>query len=289
MILIAGQRFKDYPCLFLFDDLWCLNGTRTSIVQDLSNITLHEGGRTAFTTRDTKLRGGKIILFEARERRGVAAQNMLLSRASLNFPVRDDSARAFHSVLDVCAGLPLMISLVGAVIRVFAEEDCRNDPEAAWQIYIDENKSGVVENGPKTQMRKAVLASLDVAEKFEKGRSFRQKFLSLSVVRNQRTIPIRVVERLWGVDNVEAKSRIRTLQRFSIINVRTTTFHDEVATSIGLHDLVLEIARDLSTEYRSMGNPFALSLIESYVLELCQSRLNVDLSGTLEVTASPPH
>lgn len=207
-IQIAGQWFKHYPCLFLFDDLWCLNGIKDSIVHDLSNIGQHAGSRIAFTTRDENLRGGTSVTFAARESRSSTAQDMLLNRTGLRYPVSEDAEQAFLSVLDKCAGLPLAISLVGAVIRKYAETIFDSNLDEVWQYYLDHDASGVICDEPRSHMQSIVLSSLDIVEKLEKGRNIRRKFSSLSVIRSQKTMPIKVIERLWGESYVEAERGI---------------------------------------------------------------------------------
>lgn len=94
-------------------------------------------------------------------------------------------------------------------------------------------------------MRGTLLKSLEVAEKMERGRNFRRRFVSLSVKRYQRRVLSRVTDPGWRVDNIEAERGLQTLRRLSIVSL-WNKFKDERPTSVGVYDLIVRVVWDLT-------------------------------------------
>lgn len=94
------------------------------------------------------------------------------------------------------------------------------------------------------EMRRGVLLSLDfINEECVAGTS-RRLFRAFCVLPKKQFVPSDVMQRLWGISSNEAGNFIDGLERFSIVQVRYS--ENDGRTSIALHDVLLDISRELA-------------------------------------------
>lgn len=252
----AGRWFEMYACLFLIDDLWCVNHIDEEAMAQLSRIALHQDSRIVYSSRDTRLRGDEIILFEPREPLGQSSKAILLASARLPEPQNPDAAESFNGILNVCAGLPIALSLAGGSVRSFSIRECRFEQEKAWGMYrLSWNRE------EERKMSAILRRSVEVLHRLDESQGYPEKLDAFCILRKNQYLPVDVVKRLWGMqDQNKFDSVLENFGRFSIIR-----YEGRGCLAIGLHDILLdEVIRNLSFRNSSRAI-FADHLIRSYI------------------------
>lgn len=150
-IPLTANWFKDFCCLFLFDDVWCASGITEPIVSNLDRITNHNESKLVFTTRDGNLSMGNSKTIRFAMKSDTDAQKILLLRSCLSFPILDDGKAAFVEILHKCAGLPISLQLAGAWIGEVVSKGARS--EGALRIYLSTGV-GIFMDGSDKWMKK---------------------------------------------------------------------------------------------------------------------------------------
>lgn len=236
-IQIAGQWFKEEPCLFLIDDVWCVNQITTTAIRSLASISLHDQSRVAYTTRDQKLSGDENVIFGDRQN-AEASQILLRSAHMPHLPVTKSAFDAFNSVLKGCAGLPISLDLAGGTVRALSEGRCSRNPDGAWKEYLS---WGSDESEDMVRLEDRLKLSLKFVDTTLGDGISLKKFESLCVLRKQQFVPQSIIARLWG--EPQSKNLIRNFERFRIIRLDTREDQGESETFVGLHDIILDFAR----------------------------------------------
>lgn len=245
---LAGEWFQRHPCLFLIDDIWCVNGITRESVHQLTDLARNPRSRIVFTTRDMKVSFDREIEFKERDSHGKQARMILLRCADLPSPTSTDACEAFNEILETCNGLPVALSVCGRAVRQYASRRCAENPENAWVQYWKRFKDHPVLSADGTdtglRVKRSVLFSLDFINEERNSNLSRRWFTAFCVLRKQQFVPSDVVRRLWGVSNSETEIIMDCLERFSIAQIRCSDSSQKML--IGLHDILLDISREMA-------------------------------------------
>lgn len=247
---IAKKWFQGQCCMFLVDDVWSVGEGRV-VIDSMQHIA---GPRSVvvFSTRDSILADSSSTLcikFNILEPRDPKALSILLTNAKYSDAEmkqqEKDSRRALDGVLDKCAGLPLALAIAGRT--VLAEPFKRN-----WSSFHDflENEPLLMAlpTGPGSYsgLARIVQAGYKVLDRGPAQSSYkytyREMHRSLCVIKKKQLVPVRMLERLWSVNQHEAKRIAQSLNNVGLVNF---TLKDP---KLGLHDLILDICIDESRE-----------------------------------------
>lgn len=252
------EWFRSRTCLFLIDDIWCVNEITKQTLDELSNITADEQSRFVYTSRDLKVVGNKHIRFEPRAPRGPSSRAMLLESAQLSEPRSSEALNAFNRILDFCSGLPIALSLVGAAVRYLDEYECKRSPssEYAWSAYqLSCGKTG-------DSMSAILNKSLDVLHHQNELHNYREKLNSLCILRKSQSLPRDVLKRLWCMDiQADFDSLLDGFKRFCIIREE----RGRNICLIQIHDLLLDEILGNLADPKLSCKIVANRLIKTYV------------------------
>lgn len=260
-VMSAADWFQNEQCLFIFDDIWAVGGIPSNVVDVLSSIAVHPQSQILFSTRDTIMNASTNVVFEERAHFGQEAHKMIQAASNMPFPKRSTAQLFYNEIMESCSGLPIALRLAGSAVRSLAEGRCRSMPEDAWEQYAKNAKS--MERQQKTVMKEILLKSLDFIVADTGFPVYQQRFESLCVLQNNQQIPISVAARLWNTDEGDADETIYLFERFSVVRVYNR-YKDQFITSIGLHDILLDISRQISTE-KKLWPFYTQRLLISYI------------------------
>lgn len=220
---LAGEWFERRPCLFLIDDIWCVNGITCESVHRLKDLAKHPRGRIAFTARDAKVWFEREIEFKERAPFGEQARSILLQCADLPNPTGTNACEAFNQILKTCNGLPVAVSVCGIAVREYAKKRCVDHPEEAWTVYWELYKNRSMLSADRSdrgkRMKESVLLSLELIDKERNSRVSQRWFTALCILRKQQFVRSDVMQRMWGVVDSKVEDFFSDLERFSIAQV----------------------------------------------------------------------
>lgn len=252
-IQLVRKWFQHHVCLFIIDDIWCVRGISPHTINQLSNIAKHRRSRVVYTTRDGYLKCGKHVFFRERLKDGNESKRILLQCAgNISEPTDALPRHAFTTILDQCNGLPLSLAIAGSAVREIVERGtvaCEHD---AWQEYLDRNRFKNVVAQTKNycgrDISASIVLSLDLMDESReiKSRSMRWLFKAMCVFRKQQAVPLSVVARLWDMDESDVEMAVDRMERFSLVQRSTIVVGGNRTRHVSLHDLVLDVARELS-------------------------------------------
>lgn len=260
-VMSAADWFQNEQCLFIFDDIWAVGGIPSNVVDVLSSIAVHPHSQILFSTRDTSMNASTNVVFEERAHFGQEAHKMIQAASNMPLPKRPTAQQSYNEIMRSCSGLPIALRLAGSAVRSLAEGRCRTLPEDAWEEYAKNAKS--MERQQKNVMKEILLKSLDFIVADTGLSVYQQRFESLCVLQNNQQIPISVAARLWNTSEGDADETIYLFERFSVVRVYNR-YKDQFITSIGLHDILLDISRQISTE-KKLWPLYTQRLLISYL------------------------
>lgn len=260
VVFSAADWFQNEQCLFIFDDVWAVGGIPSNVIDILSNIAVHPRSQIMFSTRDSNMHAATNILFEERAHFGEEAHKMIQTASNLTFPSGTSAQASYKEILKKCSGLPIALRLAGSAVRSLAEGRCRAQPEDAWEQYEKNEKTATKH---KHVMMGILLKSLEFIVVDTGDQIYQERFESLCVLQNNQQIPISVAARLWNTTETDADETIYLFERFSVVRVYNR-YKDQFVTSIGLHDILLEIAREISTR-KKLWAFYTERMLESYL------------------------
>lgn len=94
---------------------------------------------------------------------------------------------------------------------------------------------------------------------------YRHLFTNLAIIQKRQHVPFDVVERIWGLSKLETKEEIEVLHRFSILELSVLDVRGKKKRCIGLHDMFIDLARQLAKGYEDFIKSIAHSVLLSYV------------------------
>jgi hypothetical protein len=120
----AGPWFARRRCLFICDDLWSSATRKSGFIADLNEFArLCDASCFLFSTRDKDIAShasSDPVAFKAREPRGQEATEMFRKHAKMKETVLQGMGEtgdvALAYLLDMCAGLPLALTIAGRSI-----------------------------------------------------------------------------------------------------------------------------------------------------------------------------
>lgn len=260
-VMSAADWFQNEQCLFIFDDIWAVGGIPSNVVDVLSNIAVHPQSQILFSTRDTSMNASTNVIFEERAHFGQEAHKMIQAASNMPFPKTTTAQLSYNEVMKSCSGLPIALRLAGSAVRSLSEGRCRSMPEDAWEQYAKNAKS--MERQHQNVMKEILLKSLDFIVADTGSPIYQERFESLCVLQNNQQIPISVAARLWNTNEVDADETIYLFERFSVVRVYNR-YKDQFITSIGLHDILLDISRQIATEKKRWPH-YTQRLLISYL------------------------
>lgn len=110
-------------------------------------------------------------------------------------------------------------------------------------------------------MKHSVLMSLDLISAEGNMTTARTCFTALCILRKQQLVTSDNIRRLWGTSGDDAEEMIKHLERFGIAQVQHR--QGGKRKKIGLHDVLLEISRELAAE-ESKVSEWSKKLVVSY-------------------------
>ncbi|PXF39808.1 Vegetative incompatibility protein HET-E-1 [Gracilariopsis chorda] len=247
----ASNWFRPHTCLLLIDDIWWENGIDIEVLRVLCQM-LNEESRIVFTSRDRRFLEGadSEIEFKETEARSVLARRMLMTHAGFEggTELGEKNEAAVGAILDMCQGLPLALGIAGASVRSILGTKRADQGQDAWSDFhedlLSKRKNLLNTSHEKNKLPNIVDISLEVLEKSSDGRSYQQLFKALCVIQKQQTVPIRMLQKLWDLNQIdEAKEVVQKFCTVSIVQKCT-----DGSTCIQLHDLILDIAVDRASE-----------------------------------------
>ena len=258
----AQVWFREQASLFIFDDVWTRNGIDVKVLHRLSalvNESSREGSRRSrilYSTRDGGLETiGEAVGFEARERRGDRALEILLKVAGEEGSAWEDGEcrRHMEGILDKCAGLPLALNVAGSGVRMLRKR-WEGDARGVWKKYSEmmnepdrferRGADDGYEYGSVYGMLELSIEILDDRGRNEEmgkfGMTFKEMHRSLCVLKRQDWLPLCIVQHLWG--KVDESGAERGMKLLESVGVGELQYRDGVG-GVRLHDLTQGFAR----------------------------------------------
>lgn len=268
-VQVASTAFESLCLLFIFDDVWPVNGIPVGIITILEKIARHPHSKVVYTTRDNRLLGGQLVHFGDR-RSEYDSEQILLTSSGLDRPKEEANKKAFLSIVNTCKGLPIALSLAGKAIRRLSEDDYLVDRESVWRTYNidwDDPNTGV--------MVQVVIKAINVlSDQF--GKEYWAYFKALCILQKAEQIPVFMLQRLWWKSEAECLRIIKTFQRFSVIRLGNQ-FKSSSELTVGLHDIILDICRRFALRDSSF-NMSHHRVISSYCPDIGMSQV-IDADG----------
>lgn len=260
-VQVASTAFESLCLLFIFDDVWPVNGIPVGIITILEKIARHPHSKVVYTTRDNQLLGGQMVHF-GDHRSEYDSEQILLTSSGLDRPKEEANKNAFMSIVDTCKGLPIALSLAGKTIRRLSEDDCLVDRESVWRTY------NIDWDDPNTGMMvQVVIKGINVlSDQF--GKEYWTYFKALCILQKAEQIPVFMLQRLWWKSEPQCLRIIKSFQRFSVIRLGNK-FKSSSELTVGLHDIILDICRRFARRDSSF-NVSHHRVISSYGLGMSQ-------------------
>jgi hypothetical protein len=130
-----------------------------------------------------------------------------------------------------CGGLPLALSMVGAMLRGKPSSLWKRAVELLRRADLDKIKAQFP-HYPYTDILRAIQVSIDALDA-----GLRERYIALAVMPEDMAIAPEIQECLWGVDEVEAVDNAEQFVSLSLAQ------RDEPEGSLRLHDLQLDYVR----------------------------------------------
>lgn len=287
----AKEWFKDQSCLYMVDDVWCTNDIDQKTFAALFNM-VSERSRMIYTSRDQTLlrHADKVISFKADEPRGAAARAMLLRHAGISEEDLDEKGtRALSSVLDICAGLPLAIGIVGAMVWKKTQSCAPSERRHVVAHVLEDilsNQSYYMTGDNLSDygsLVSVVDSSLRMLNKIYGIATSENLFTAFCTLPKQTEIPEEALQKLWSTGKPETRRIMGQFDDVSLVQIR----HRESVKFIQIHDLILDIAAHKATRSGEYQNYFR-KLIRNYA-HAYQSRNQTDeFSENISTQAMPP-
>lgn len=248
------QWFAGKRGLLLIDDVWDVVEIGRDIVRRLSQIVdAQKGSRVAFTTRDLHVAVGRSELIEFSSRNRVVSRQILLKAANVTEEDVCNLKPLVDDTLDLCAGLPMALSVAGSAVRMKREICPHVNMTQIWLAYVHVLRSqpGKLTRERATDdryqnLRSAFQASLSMldeksASAHEWDMSYHEMYRALAVIQRQGWLPVSVLHLLWRLkDEFEAEEVVDKFTFASLAELKIGTMNGNKSLGISLHDLQLE-------------------------------------------------
>ena len=276
-------------CLFVFDNWWFSgtdstdNSKRTgnsnwNAISALEGIASHSNSKIILTTRDMSFNYCPIVhpvLFTGKGKE--EAKNILLTCAGLpTAPAESDVVK----LLNYCTGLPILLKFIGVNIR---EQYRGGNAEEFFSHFVNsfsDEDVGFSTDQKLTETTKISISFIQSNLKSflnEKGLRLPDRpeckrndfvgrlFSMLSVLKYQQQLPFKVLNQLWNFKEQRNLTRffVNLFERYSLLS-KHQPGGVQNEDSVGMHDRLLDVARELYGEKVAVGK----ILIQSYMIDV---------------------
>lgn len=266
-VTLAQRLLRDLCCLFFVSDFGNVNNVDYSVVEEMSRLSKHSLSRFVVTSCDPLPKSPVLVRISPRE--SESSGKILLNAANLQMPRNPSALNAMTRVSVLCGGLPVLLSIAGKTIQELAKQPHLDGNDLVWMEYLTSISSGNESNTAK----KIVLKALAVAGKAMKEEHCKKYFTMLCVLRKGHFLSLEILQRLWCQSEERCVKIINFFQHFALLRVEKH-FKLENALTIGLSDIVLQVARQLAQQESTTMLPYEV-LIASY-----QSGASVGTNGS---------
>lgn len=170
-------------------------------------------------------------------------------------------------------GPPIALNVVGGRARYMLEEN-GVDANHVWSTFLNDYKtsdhllSGLAfHNDQEEKLMNVLLSSFDMIDNGTAEQNSRQLFSQLSIIQKRQQVPFDVVQRIWGLSEDETRRQIEILRRFSVIELSVLHIHRKKKRCIGLHDVFIDLTRQLAEVEQNCMKNTAERVLLSYVRE----------------------
>lgn len=258
------DQLRDKSALLIFDDIWDVSSALNALVKGICAAVRKLPSASLKLLTSTRDRGVarrplhdvQINMIpdasdiETAERILCHYANVEVSKLQVLSGINKDAVR---KIVQVCAGLPLALSVAGTSVLREMEQLDGSRREDAWNRYwttLQHNVQQLGESGSLEHLGlyASLQSSLEAADEkwaVEKISSM-EMFRSLSVLQKQSFIPLTSLNSLWNLPQKEAKLAMDLLIETNIASAAA----DEEITDPGLkiHDLVHDFAMRMTEE-----------------------------------------
>lgn len=267
---LTREWFGGHICLFLIDDVCCNKGIDASITEVLAGLSTESRSRIAFTTRDASLRSTVKIRFDKRDQS--SSVRMLLHSAGLsNGPEEPKEISAMKAVVNRADGLPMALNVIGSRARYLVDQ-CRVDQMHVWSNVSDlyEKSSRLLSgktfhNDQNKTIKEVLFSTLNMINGETNDGILIHLFQKLGILLKRQQVTFDDVKRIWNLSTEETNRHLEVFVRFNIIELQYVHCDDQNEHCIVLHDLFIDMARQLSEHDPTFLEKTARNLLFSYV------------------------
>jgi hypothetical protein len=274
-----GQALGGKECLLILDDVWSAADAEPFM------RALNPRCRLLITTRNLEVVGALGARAHPLDVLTLEQSRDLLAQQSELKP--DTLPREAQDLIQECAGLPLVLAMIGAMLR--------GKPSAYWKHVGNLLRAADLEkikaqfpDYPHTDLLRAIQVSVDGLR--ETDPKAQERYLALAVLLEDMPIHPIIQQTLWGVDEFEA---LETAEQFAGLSLAQRAAAQAVGDrgdgqtgGIRLHDLQLDYIR---AQYRGQDRDRkeALELIHgamrlsSHVIERDPTQFASQMVGRL--------
>ncbi len=163
--------------------------------------------------------------------------------------------KKFDKIVDICAGLPLALSIAGNSIREVFE--CSNDPKIAIETYQRHLEVDSLPNNDRETdvsytygLNHIVNASMLYCVRWQhekrKDIDMKENFLHFSVFSSGTLIPKSVLSKLWNLTDRDTERVIEKYRDYSLLKYTKSFKSKREGRFVFLHDIVLTICKEMA-------------------------------------------
>lgn len=249
----AAVWFHGKQILFLIDDIWPSTTRPEGYLPEMEGLL--QGGphsRIAISTRSLAIaaKGGSHVNFGARDPCGLNSLAIFVSHALPFSPPSNNLLESARSVLLLCAGLPISLSVAGAAIALRINSGVKF--EDACLAYVENIQTEISLHPGASFLENAIRQSLAALaeDREENGRrvhedeySLSELYASVCILENQQFAPVPVLARMWNMSEANAENVCASFSSMSWAKISTHVLDGRKQSVLNIHDLHLEYCR----------------------------------------------
>lgn len=258
-IAVASVWFHGKRLLFLIDDIWPSETNPEGYLADLQGLLQGSpDSRMALSTRSVEIakKGGSHVDFGARDHCGPTSLAIFLAHALPDIQPTDHLLDSSRSVLVLCAGLPISLSIAGAAVALCMSSE--DDFDDACQTYLKNIQTQISLHPGKSFLDNAIQLSLAALEEYRERNelvgnegyqhALSELYVSLCVLETQQFAPISVLAKMWGVSESFADNVCVSFKSMSMAKISTQTLDGRKQRGVSIHDLYLQFCRQSASQ-----------------------------------------
>lgn len=283
VISVVRKWFGQRVCLFIFDDLWRskdIKHIKPNILIKLSTLITEicngRESRLLYSTRNKSWKAqGQTVLFKRRESRGPIARKIIFEvsgarNGQFNDPV---CRRSVLQILDRCAGLPVVLCMVGKAVGNM-RDIWDGGAKEVWNNYLLQvNDIFQGETYNYTSLRLSLLVSLNflntiAASSGKDQLPLRKMHRALCVLQKQQWVSVHVLKSLWDPSGANIAGKV--VKYMTTVRIADAEYREQGGfrvLGLRLHDLVHDFAHLEASKHEGASHGYAI-LVNSYLEEV---------------------